>query len=149
MFNPLPAIALLPLALLWFGLGDNSLIFVLVHSVLWALALNTYAGFLGVSETLRMAGRNYGLKGCACAAHPGAGGAAVDPVGAEDRLGLCLAHADRRRAGVRRQQRQGRAGLVHLPEPQRAVHRQGVRRVGGGDPDRLLVEGWCSIPWSG
>lgn len=35
MFNPLPAIALLPLALLWFGLGQNSLIFVLVHSVLW------------------------------------------------------------------------------------------------------------------
>ncbi len=63
MFNPLPAIALLPLALLWFGLGQNSLIFVLVHSVLWALALNTYAGFLGVSETLRMAGRNYGLRG--------------------------------------------------------------------------------------
>ncbi|QHC93224.1 ABC transporter permease [Pseudomonas sp. R84] len=63
MFNPLPAIALLPLALLWFGLGQNSLIFVLVHSVLWALALNTYAGFLGVSETLRMAGRNYGLTG--------------------------------------------------------------------------------------
>lgn len=63
MFNPLPAIALLPLALLWFGLGENSLIFVLVHSVLWTMALNTYTGFLGVSETLRMAGRNYGLKG--------------------------------------------------------------------------------------
>jgi NitT/TauT family transport system permease protein len=63
MFNPLPAIALLPLALLWFGLGEGSLIFVLVHSVLWPLALNTYSGFLGVSETQRMAGRNYGLKG--------------------------------------------------------------------------------------
>nr|WP_233171161.1 ABC transporter permease [Herbaspirillum sp. ASV7] len=63
MFNPLPAIALLPIALLWFGLGEGSLIFVLVHSVLWALAVNTYAGFLGVSETLRMAGRNYGLRG--------------------------------------------------------------------------------------
>ena len=63
MFNPLPAIALLPLALLWFGLGEKSLVFVLVHSVLWALALNTYGGFLGVSETLRMAGRNYGLRG--------------------------------------------------------------------------------------
>lgn len=62
MFNPLPAIALLPIALLWFGLGEGSLIFVLVHSVLWALAVNTYAGFLGVSETLRMAGRNYGLR---------------------------------------------------------------------------------------
>lgn len=63
MFNPLPAIALLPLALLWFGLGEGSLIFVLVHSVLWALAVNTYAGFLGVSDTLRMGGRNYGLSG--------------------------------------------------------------------------------------
>ena len=63
MFNPLPAIALLPLALLWFGLGTKSLIFVLIHSVLWPLALNTYAGFRSVPETLRMAGRNYGLRG--------------------------------------------------------------------------------------
>lgn len=63
MFNPLPAIALLPLALLWFGLGEGSLIFVLVHSVLWPMALNTYSGFLCVSDTLRMAGRNYGLTG--------------------------------------------------------------------------------------
>lgn len=63
MFNPLPAIALLPLALLWFGLGRGSLLFVLVHSVLWPVALNAFAGFQGVPETLRMAGRNYGLKG--------------------------------------------------------------------------------------
>ena len=63
MFNPLPAIALLPLALLWFGLGATSLIFVLVHAVLWPLALAASAGFASVPETLRMAGRNYGLKG--------------------------------------------------------------------------------------
>jgi NitT/TauT family transport system permease protein len=63
MFNPLPAIALLPLALLWFGLGQGSLVFVLVHSVLWPLSLATFAGFQAVPETLRMAGRNYGLKG--------------------------------------------------------------------------------------
>jgi len=63
MLNPLPAIALLPLALLWFGLGSGSLIFVLIHSVLWPMALNTYSGFQGVPETLRMAGRNYGLRG--------------------------------------------------------------------------------------
>jgi NitT/TauT family transport system permease protein len=63
MFNPLPAIALLPLALLWFGLGNGSMIFVLIHSVLWPLALNTYAGFRAVPETLRMTGRNYGLRG--------------------------------------------------------------------------------------
>jgi NitT/TauT family transport system permease protein len=63
LFNPLPAIALLPLALLWFGLGSGSLIFVLVHAVLWPLALSTLSGFQGVPETLRMAGRNYGLRG--------------------------------------------------------------------------------------
>ena len=63
MFNPLPPIALLPLSLLWFGLGQASLVFVLVHSVLWPLALNTYSGFLSVPETLRMTGRNYGLTG--------------------------------------------------------------------------------------
>ena len=63
MFSPLPAIALLPLALIWFGLGIGSLVFVMVHSVLWPLALNTHAGFRAVSPTLRMVGRNYGLNG--------------------------------------------------------------------------------------
>jgi NitT/TauT family transport system permease protein len=61
MLNPLPAIALLPLALIWFGLGTGSLVFVLVHSVLWAVALNTHAGFRSVSNTHRMVGRNYAL----------------------------------------------------------------------------------------
>ncbi len=63
MFNPLPAIALLPLALLWFGLGTPSLVFVIVHSVLWAVALNTLSGFLSVPDSQRMAGQNYGLRG--------------------------------------------------------------------------------------
>jgi NitT/TauT family transport system permease protein len=69
MFNPLPAIALLPLALLWFGLGRASLIFVIVHAVLWPLALGAYAGFQSVPETLRMAGRNYGLRGLRLVLH--------------------------------------------------------------------------------
>lgn len=61
MFNPLPAIALLPLALIvrarqWPG-------FVLICSVLWPVALNTHSGFKSVSNTLRMVGRNYGLRG--------------------------------------------------------------------------------------
>lgn len=63
MFNPLPAIALLPLALLWFGLGTTSIVFVLLHSVVWVVALNTQGGFLAVSQTLRMVGRNYELTG--------------------------------------------------------------------------------------
>ncbi|MDR0579070.1 MAG: ABC transporter permease subunit [Campylobacteraceae bacterium] len=63
MFNPLPAIALLPLALLWFGLGYPSIIFVIIHAVTWPIALNIYNGFMSVSNTLRMVGKNYELTG--------------------------------------------------------------------------------------
>lgn len=62
MFNPLPSIALLPLALIWFGLGNGSIIFVLIHAVLWSVALNMHAGFRAISPTLRMVGLNYGLS---------------------------------------------------------------------------------------
>ena len=62
MFNPLPSIALLPLAMIWFGLGEGSIIFVLIHAVLWAVALNTHSGFKAVSPTWRMVGMNYGLS---------------------------------------------------------------------------------------
>jgi NitT/TauT family transport system permease protein len=63
MLNPLPAIALLPLSLLWFGIGTGSLVFVLVHSVLWAVAVNVQSGFQSVNPVLRMVGQNVGLKG--------------------------------------------------------------------------------------
>ena len=115
MFNPLPAIALLPLAMIWFGLGTGSLVFVLAHSVVWAVALNTHSGFLSVSRTLRMLGRNYNLgriryicKILIPAAFP------QYPDRPQDRLGLCLAHADCGRARIRRQLRQWRPRLVHL-----------------------------------
>src|SRR5678815_80767 len=62
MFHPLPSIALLPISFYWFGYGEGALIFVLVHAVLWSVALNTHAGFKAVSPTLRMVGRNYGLS---------------------------------------------------------------------------------------
>ncbi len=59
---PLPSIVLLPMAMLWFGLGIDALVFVLLHAVVWVVAMNTHAGFGAVSETLRMVGRNYGLS---------------------------------------------------------------------------------------
>lgn len=69
MLNPLPAIALLPLALLWFGLGEKSLLFVLTNAVIWPFALAALQGFEGVPETHRLVGRNYGLKGPAYVWH--------------------------------------------------------------------------------
>jgi NitT/TauT family transport system permease protein len=75
IFNPLPSVALMPIALIWFGWGSASVIFVLVHAVLWAVALNTHSGFRAVSPTLRMVGQNYGLSPVAYVRHiliPGA-----------------------------------------------------------------------------
>ena len=63
MFNPLPAIALMPLALIWFGLGTGSLVFVIVHAVLWPMSLNAYTGFVTVPQTLVRVGENFGLRG--------------------------------------------------------------------------------------
>ena len=140
MFNPLPAIALLPLALIWFGLGNGSLVFVLIHSVLWPVALNTHSGFKSVSNTLRMVGRNYGLRGLPYVARiliPAAFGSIL--TGPENRLGVCLAHADRRRTRVRGVVGAGRPRLVHLRKPQSPGYPRRVRRPVDGDrhwPDR-------------
>ena len=53
MLSPLPAIALLPLALIWFGLGNGSIVFILIHSVLWPVALFSRAGRESLRERFR------------------------------------------------------------------------------------------------
>ncbi len=63
MFNPLPAIAILPLATLWLGLTTQALVLVLVHATMWPIAINTSMGFRTVNRTIHMVGRNLGLKG--------------------------------------------------------------------------------------
>ena len=63
MRNPLPAVGLPPPALIWFGPGSARIVFALAHAVLWAVALNTHVGFMGVSNEPRMVGRNYGVRG--------------------------------------------------------------------------------------
>ncbi|WP_375001561.1 ABC transporter permease [Aeromicrobium sp. CTD01-1L150] len=63
MLNPLPAIALLPLAILWFGLNTTSLTIVIANSVVWPIALNVSMGFKTVNPTLISVGRNMGMSG--------------------------------------------------------------------------------------
>ncbi len=63
MLNPLPAIAVLPMAVLWFGLNETSLIFVIANAVTWPIALNVSTGFRTVNPTIMMVGRNLGLRG--------------------------------------------------------------------------------------
>ncbi len=61
--HPLPAVALLPLLIIWFGLGSLSLLIVVLNSALWPIFLNSYTGFRTVHQTYIEVGRNIGLKG--------------------------------------------------------------------------------------
>ncbi|XVQ14072.1 ABC transporter permease [Spirillospora sp. CA-255316] len=63
MINPLPSVAILPLAILWFGLTDSALIFVTANAVLWPMTVNVSMGLRTVPATLTMVGRNLGLTG--------------------------------------------------------------------------------------
>lgn len=63
MLNPLPAIAILPLAILWFGLSSSALVFVIANAVTWPIAINVSMGFKTVPPTIIMVGRNLGLRG--------------------------------------------------------------------------------------
>ena len=62
MLNPLPSVAMLPIALIWFGLNVNALIFVVVNAVLWPVTLALSTGFRTVNQTLVNVGRNIGLS---------------------------------------------------------------------------------------
>lgn len=63
ILNPLPSIAILPLAILWFGLNTTALTVVIANAVVWPIAINVSMGFRTVNPTLLAVGRNIGLSG--------------------------------------------------------------------------------------
>lgn len=63
IFNPLPSIAILPLAMIWFGLTPTAIVVVILNSTVWPIALNADMGFRTVSPTLQRAARTLGVRG--------------------------------------------------------------------------------------
>lgn len=61
IFQPLPSIALLPMAILWFGFTRESLVFVVVMAMIWPIASSLTVGFATISPTLFRLARNYEL----------------------------------------------------------------------------------------
>ncbi|MGA9523442.1 MAG: ABC transporter permease subunit [Myxococcaceae bacterium] len=59
----LPSICWLPLALLWFGLSDSALVFVVVMGSLLAIAISTEDALLGIDPLLLKVSRTYGVRG--------------------------------------------------------------------------------------
>lgn len=59
----LPSLCWLPLAVLWFGLTEKAIVFVVVMGSLLAVTINTQIGMRHVPKIYLMAGRNLGAHG--------------------------------------------------------------------------------------
>ncbi|OWK39078.1 aliphatic sulfonate ABC transporter permease SsuC [Fimbriiglobus ruber] len=61
MLRTVPHLALIPLVILWFGVGEGAKVFLVALGVLFPVYLNTYHGVRGVDPGLIEMGRVYGL----------------------------------------------------------------------------------------
>lgn len=63
LFDLIPGVALIPLAILWLGIGEAPILFIVVHSVLWPMSRSIIDGFRAVPGIYLESGRNMGLSG--------------------------------------------------------------------------------------
>jgi NitT/TauT family transport system permease protein len=62
VLNPLPGVAVLPLAMLLFGLNETALRFVIANATIWPIAIAVSTGFKTTNPTIVAVGRNIGLS---------------------------------------------------------------------------------------
>jgi sulfonate transport system permease protein len=75
MVRNIPILALIPMAILWFGIGEAAKIFLIALGVFFPVYLNTYHGIRGVDDRLIEMARTYRLNGVQLFCHvifPGA-----------------------------------------------------------------------------
>ena len=63
MFRSIPALAFVPLAIFWFGIGETSKIFLIAWGVFFPLWINTYFGVRDVNPLLLRASASLGASG--------------------------------------------------------------------------------------
>ena len=62
VLDPIPGVALLPLAILWFGIDEKAILFIMVHSILWPILMSVITGFDTVPLIYREVGLAMGLS---------------------------------------------------------------------------------------
>lgn len=62
MLRTIPPLAMIPLVILWFGIGEQARIFLVCVGVFFPVYLNTYHGIRAIDPGLLEMGRVYGLK---------------------------------------------------------------------------------------
>ena len=98
MIRTIPNLALIPLVILWFGIGEEAKLFLSTLGVMFPIYLNTFHGVRSVDPALVEMGRAYGMNGFdAVPPRDLSGCAAVDLRGPALLAGHHVDHADRRR----------------------------------------------------
>ena len=62
MIRNIPALALIPLVILWFGIDETAKLFLIAVSVFFPIYINTFHGIRNVDQGLIEMGRTYGLS---------------------------------------------------------------------------------------
>ncbi|NJL22540.1 MAG: ABC transporter permease subunit [Leptolyngbyaceae cyanobacterium SM1_3_5] len=62
MIRNIPHLALIPLVILWFGIGDQARIFLIVLGVFFPIYINTFYGIRSIDPGLVEMGKVYGLR---------------------------------------------------------------------------------------
>ena len=62
MFRTMPVLALLPLFVIWFGIGEKAKVFLIAWAVMFPIYINVFAGIKSVDPKLLEAGRVLGLN---------------------------------------------------------------------------------------
>jgi NitT/TauT family transport system permease protein len=62
IFHPMPSVAMIPLVIVWVGIGFEGVVALTINSCLWPILLNSYTGFRAVHKTYMEVGRNVGLR---------------------------------------------------------------------------------------
>lgn len=63
MLRNIPSLALVPLAIMWFGIDETTRVFLIAFATLFPVYLNTYHGIRSLDAGLIEMARNYGLEG--------------------------------------------------------------------------------------
>ncbi len=62
MIRNIPALALIPLVILWFGIDESAKLFLVAVGVFFPMYINTYHGIRSVDPQLIEMGKSYGLS---------------------------------------------------------------------------------------
>lgn len=48
ILDPLPGIAILPIVILWIGIGEKAIFFIMIHSIVWPMVISIQTGFKNI-----------------------------------------------------------------------------------------------------